>query len=152
MSEHHNLGHGQSNLSIQARGEKIFDMSVQLWSGFRYSKEKFKLQAIKDFSAAEVCFSDGESPLSFHVGEIFTFVQSRDENWVKVERELRKNDPLLKISEYPATECGIVPLDYVVAMNPVPEKGETNKQITNNNELSTSDHNNETSAVLQVGY
>ena len=119
-------------------------MSVNLCSGIELTSERPKLQAIKDFAAAEVCFSDGANPLSFHVGEIFTFLQELDANWVKVEREIWKNDPLLKIGDYPATERGIVPLDYVAAMNAVPEKAEK----TGSYGLSTADENNEN--ILQV--
>lgn len=123
-------------------------MSVKVWSRMKYPKDTFKLQAIKDFSAAEVCLCDGENPLSFHVGEIFTFIQERDENWIKVERELWKNDALLKIGDYPATERGVVPLDYVAAMNPPPEKEDNEIQITDNNDLTTSELNND--SILQV--
>ncbi|KAJ7391906.1 hypothetical protein OS493_016202 [Desmophyllum pertusum] len=51
------------------------------------------------------------------LGEIFTFLSRRDSYWVNVERTIWKNNPLLKTKDYPATERGIVPFDYVIEMN-----------------------------------
>lgn len=75
------------------------------------------LQALRDFTAADACFSDGANPLSFHIGEIFTFLSRRDNYWVNVERTVWKNNPLLKTKDYPTTERGIVPVDYVIEMD-----------------------------------
>ncbi|EDO49348.1 predicted protein [Nematostella vectensis] len=75
------------------------------------------LEAIKDFTAAETCYSDGANPLSFHIGEHFRLLGRRDNNWLHVERTLWKNNPLLQIQHFPATETGIVPVDYVIAMD-----------------------------------
>ena len=75
------------------------------------------LQALRDFTAADACFSDGANPLSFHIGEIFTFLSRRDSYWVNVERTIWKHNRLLKSKDYPAFERGIVPLDYVIEMD-----------------------------------
>lgn len=75
------------------------------------------LQALRDFTAADACFSDGANPLSFHIGEIFTFLSRRDNYWVNVERTIWKHNLLLKSKDYPAVERGIVPVDYVIEMD-----------------------------------
>lgn len=81
------------------------------------------LQALRDFTAADACFSDGANPLSFHIGEIFTFLSRRDNYWVNVERTIWRNNPLLKTKDYPAIERGIVPVDYVIEMDNIKENG-----------------------------
>lgn len=88
------------------------------------SKRKCRqLQALRDFTAADTCYSDGANPLSFHIGEIFTFLSRRDNYWVNVERTVWKNNPLLKTKDYPAIERGIVPVDYVIEMDTKQNEG-----------------------------
>lgn len=76
-----------------------------------------KLKAIKDFTAADVCFNDGCNPLSFQLGDVFTLLGYRDHHWANVERILDNNNSILFIETFPATERGIVPIDYVVEMD-----------------------------------
>lgn len=99
---------------LQTRLEK---MSSKYASRKKSKRKSRQLQALRDFTAADTCYSDGANPLSFHIGEIFTFLSRRDSYWVNVERTIWKNNPLLKTKDYPATERGIVPLDYVIEMN-----------------------------------
>ncbi|XP_067021615.1 uncharacterized protein [Acropora muricata] len=82
------------------------------------------LQALRDFTAADACFSDGANPLSFHIGEIFTFLSRRDNYWVNVERTIWKHNLLLKSKDHPAVERGIVPVDYVIEMDINTEQSE----------------------------
>ncbi|KAK3751145.1 hypothetical protein QZH41_015475 [Actinostola sp. cb2023] len=77
-----------------------------------------QLKAIKDFTAADVCFSDGSNPLSFELGDVFTLLGYRDKHWVNVERIVCNNNSILLIETYPPTERGIVPIDYVLRMEP----------------------------------
>lgn len=77
-----------------------------------------KLKAIKDFTAADVCFKDGCNPLSFQLGDVFTLLGYRDQHWANVERILDNNNSILFIETFPATERGIVPIDYVLEMEP----------------------------------
>lgn len=84
------------------------------------NKSKLKgrqLQAIKDFNAADVCFSDGANPLSFQIGDHFTFLSYRDKHWANVERTILNNNSILLIETYPPTEQGIIPTDYVIEMD-----------------------------------
>ena len=81
------------------------------------------LQALRDFTAADTCYSDGANPLSFHIGEIFTFLSRRDNYWVNVERTVWKHNPLLKTKDYLTTERGIVPVDYVIEMDAKQNEG-----------------------------
>ena len=97
------------------------------------------LQALRDFTAADACFSDGANPLSFHIGEIFTFLSRRDNYWVNVERTIWKNNPLLKSKDYPAVERGIVPVDYVIEMDNVKQNGEMTSAKSEDNLVSNSD-------------
>lgn len=81
------------------------------------SKCRSQLQALRDFTAGDACFSDGAHPLSFHIGDEFTFLSRRDQFWLNVERTVWRNNPLLKQKDYPATERGIIPADYVIEMS-----------------------------------
>ena len=97
------------------------------------------LQALRDFTAADACFSDGANPLSFHIGEIFTFLSRRDNYWVNVERTVWKNNPLLKCKDYPAVERGIVPVDYVIEMDNAKQNGEMTSAKSEDYLVSNSD-------------
>ena len=77
-----------------------------------------ELKAIKDFTAADVCFNDGAKPLSFQLGDVFTLLGYRDKHWANVERIVCNNNSVLLIETYPPTERGIVPRDYVLEMEP----------------------------------
>lgn len=92
-------------------------MNVKVLSRRKTGRRPRYLQALRDFTAADACFSDGANPLSFHIGEIFTFLSRRDSYWVNVERTIWKHNRLLKSKDYPAFERGIVPLDYVIEMD-----------------------------------
>ena len=92
-------------------------MSSKIASRKKSKRRPRYLQALRDFSAADACFSDGANPLSFHIGEIFTFLSRRDSYWVNVERTIWKNKSLLKTKDYPTIERGIVPVDYVIEMD-----------------------------------
>ncbi|XP_073236126.1 uncharacterized protein [Porites lutea] len=107
-------GVSQEAFLLQNRFEK---MSSKIASRKKSKRRPRYLQALRDFAAADACFSDGANPLSFHIGEIFTFLSCRDNYWVNVERTVWKNNPLLKTKDYPTIERGIVPVDYVIEMD-----------------------------------
>ena len=96
---------------------RLDKMSSKVVSRKKSKRKSRQLQALRDFTAADTCYSDGANPLSFHIGEIFTFLSRRDNYWVNVERTVWKHNPLLKTKDYPATERGIVPMDYVIEMD-----------------------------------
>ncbi|XP_020616424.1 uncharacterized protein LOC110054378 [Orbicella faveolata] len=98
-------------------------MSSKVVCRKRSKRKSRQLQALRDFTAADTCYSDGANPLSFHIGEIFTFLSRRDNYWVNVERTVRKHNPLLKTKDYSAIERGIVPLDYVIEMETKQNEG-----------------------------
>lgn len=98
-------------------------MSSKVVCRKRSKRKSRQLQALRDFTAADTCYSDGANPLSFHIGEIFTFLSRRDNYWVNVERTVRKHNPLLKTKDYSAIERGIVPLDYVIEMDTKQNEG-----------------------------
>ena len=98
-------------------------MSSKVVSRKRSKRKSRQLQALRDFTAADTCYSDGANPLSFHIGEIFTFLSRRDNYWVNVERTVQKHNPLLKTKDYSAIERGIVPLDYVIEMDTKQNEG-----------------------------
>lgn len=77
-----------------------------------------KLKAIRNFTAADVCYKDGSNPLSFQLGDVFTLLSYRDQHWANVERIISNNNSILLIETFPPTERGIVPIDYVLAMEP----------------------------------
>lgn len=92
-------------------------MDVKVLPSKKTRRRPRYLQALRDFTAADACFSDGANPLSFHIGEIFTFLSRRDNYWVNVERTIWKHNLLLKSKDHPAVERGIVPVDYVIEMD-----------------------------------
>ncbi|XP_015776992.1 PREDICTED: uncharacterized protein LOC107355000 [Acropora digitifera] len=99
-------------------------MDVKVLPSKKTTRRPRYLQALRDFTAADACFSDGANPLSFHIGEIFTFLSRRDNYWVNVERTIWKHNLLLKSKEHPAVERGIVPVDYVIEMDINTEQSE----------------------------
>ena len=101
-------------------------------------RQSRQLQALRDFAAADTCYSDGANPLSFQIGEIFTFLSRRDNYWVNVERTVWKNNPLLKNKEYLATERGIVPMDYVIEMAST-QNGGVHLPVLGNSDLNNTD-------------
>ena len=113
-------GVSQEAFLLQNRFDK---MNSKFASRKKSKRRPRHLQALRDFTAADACFSDGANPLSFHIGEIFTFLSRRDNYWVNVERTIWKNNPLLKTKDYPAIERGIVPVDYVIEMDNTKQNG-----------------------------
>ena len=107
-------GVSQEAFLLQNRFDK---MSSKIAPRKKSKRRPRYLQALRDFTAADACFSDGANPLSFHIDEIFTFLSRRDNYWVNVERTVWKNNPLLKTKDYPTIERGIVPVDYVIEMD-----------------------------------
>ncbi|XP_074623823.1 uncharacterized protein LOC141881836 isoform X2 [Acropora palmata] len=99
-------------------------MDVKILPSKKTRRRPRYLQALRDFTAADACFSDGANPLSFHIGEIFTFLSRRDNYWVNVERTIWKHNLLVKSKDHPAVERGIVPVDYVIEMDINTEQSE----------------------------
>lgn len=99
-------------------------MDVKVLPSKKTRRRPRYLQALRDFTAADACFSDGANPLSFHIGEIFAFLSRRDNYWVNVERTIWKHNLLLKSKDHPAIERGIVPVDYVIEMDISTEQSE----------------------------
>ncbi|PFX33212.1 Sorting nexin-7 [Stylophora pistillata] len=92
-------------------------MSSKFPSRKKNNRQPRLLQALRDFTAADTCYSDGANPLSFQIGEIFTFLSRRDNYWVNVERTVWRHNPLLKTKEYLTVERGIVPVAYIIEMD-----------------------------------
>ncbi|KAL9968418.1 hypothetical protein ACROYT_G026794 [Oculina patagonica] len=111
---------GVESILLQTRLDK---MNSKVASRKKSKRKSRQLQALRDFTAADTCYSDGANPLSFHIGEIFTFLSRRDNYWVNVERTVWKNNPLLKTKDYPAIERGIIPMDYVIEMDTKQNEG-----------------------------
>lgn len=118
---------GRQELRLQQPifySKKLYDTMTSRTESRKIKKRRARyLQALRDFTAADACFSDGANPLSFHIGEIFKFLSRRDNYWVNVERTIFKNNPLLKTKDCPTVERGIVPVDYVIEMDNTKQNG-----------------------------
>ncbi|XP_031568658.1 uncharacterized protein LOC116303273 isoform X2 [Actinia tenebrosa] len=116
-------------------------------------KSKLKgrqLQAIKDFNAADVCFSDGANPLSFHIGDHFTFLSYRDKHWANVERTILNNNSILLIETYPPTEQGIIPIDYVIEMDTAITENDSVKTDQNNSDQESLSESQDSEALKAI--
>lgn len=114
-------------------------MSSKFASRKKNNRQSRLLQALRDFTAADTCYSDGANPLSFRIGEIFTFLSRRDNYWVNVERTVWRHNPLLKTKEYLTVERGIVPVDYIIEMDVQENEGMSSRK-EENCPVSSGDH------------